>query len=201
MDDGMRTPRGNKSVAFDVPGSVLSSQPPVHGESSGEDRHNHRRRRRQRQAHYDDDHEEDDDDDDRGYGSTRASDGHTSGDNSDGHYGNSSGRNNERYYSRRRQDQRRHDDYDDYNHNGRPSSTRPHKKSSAVENDSDDTEDLPARFDNEGRRVPERDDAVMEKIQDMLAGKGSAGNFLRRLTGDFLGGGQSEDENGRRRRK
>lgn len=51
---------------------------------------------------------------------------------------------------------------------------------------SDSTEDLPPRFDEQGRKVAQEEggDPMMEKINDILAGKGTAGGIFRRLMGD-----------------
>lgn len=57
--------------------------------------------------------------------------------------------------------------------------------------ESDETEELPPRFDDDGRRKPERgEDPLADKLQDMLAGKVSAGGVFRKLAGDILSGGR-----------
>lgn len=70
--------------------------------------------------------------------------------------------------------------------------------------DSDATVDLPPRFDEQGNR--RREDPLADKINDILAGRGTAGGLFRRLTGDLLGGNGGVDEgngsgNGRSRRR
>jgi len=58
---------------------------------------------------------------------------------------------------------------------------------------SSETVELPPRFDQEGRKVPERgEDPLADKIEDLLSGKGLAGGIFKRLTGDFLGDGASK---------
>ena len=68
---------------------------------------------------------------------------------------------------------------------------------------SDETIELPARFDEHGRRKPERgEDPIADKIEDFLAGKGSAGKLFKNLTDGLLGGGgrDKDRDDGRRRR-
>lgn len=58
---------------------------------------------------------------------------------------------------------------------------------------SSETVELPPRFDQEGRKVPERgEDPLADKIEDLLSGKGLAGGIFKRLTGDFLGDGAAK---------
>ena len=65
---------------------------------------------------------------------------------------------------------------------------------------SDETIDLPTRFDPSGRKIPERgEDPISDKIEDFLSGKGSAGKLFKSLT-DGLLGGDGEKESRRRRR-
>lgn len=62
------------------------------------------------------------------------------------------------------------------------------------------TVDLPDRFDQHGRRKPEKgEDLLADKFEDLLRNE-AVGKFLGRLTGAF-GGGSDEDEVGGRRRK
>ena len=75
-----------------------------------------------------------------------------------------------------------HDKYDDA-----PSSDEEEKSS-------DGTVDLPARFDEHGNR--KSDDALSDKIHDMLAGRGVAGKFFQSLTGGLTGGGNGSDGGG-----
>ena len=66
---------------------------------------------------------------------------------------------------------------------------------------SDMTVDLPERFDQHGRRKPERgEDPWADKFEDFLNGKGVAGMFLEKLTGG-LGGGRDRDRDGGRKRR
>ena len=66
---------------------------------------------------------------------------------------------------------------------------------------SDETIELPARFDEHGRRKPEKgDDPIADKIEEFLAGKGSAGKLFKNLTDGLLGGGGAK-ESGRDRRR
>lgn len=63
---------------------------------------------------------------------------------------------------------------------------------------SDETIDLPPRFDGQGRKKAERgEDLVADKIEDFLAGKGSAGKIFRDLTEKVLGGGGGGGGKGR----
>lgn len=65
---------------------------------------------------------------------------------------------------------------------------------------SDTTIDMPERFDQYGRRKPERgEDPLADTIEDLLSGKGAAGKLLGKLTGVF--GGGNDDKDGRRGRK
>ncbi|MCJ1316437.1 hypothetical protein MMC15_001758 [Xylographa vitiligo] len=67
---------------------------------------------------------------------------------------------------------------------------------------SDETIELPARFDDKGRRKPERgDDPIADKIEEFLAGKGSAGKLFKNLTDGLLGGGGAKESNRDRRRR
>ena len=54
---------------------------------------------------------------------------------------------------------------------------------------SDTTVDLPPRFDQHGRRRPEKgDDPLADALEDMLSGKGPAGKLFNKFTGRaFLG--------------
>jgi hypothetical protein len=62
--------------------------------------------------------------------------------------------------------------------------------------DSDATVELPARFDEKGRKKPESgQDPLADKIEDILAGKGAAGKIF----GNFLDGLLGPD--GGRRKK
>lgn len=66
------------------------------------------------------------------------------------------------------------------------------------DHDSSDTEILPDRFDNEGKKLPERgEDPLADKLQDILRGRGAAGKFFSRFAGDLLGSGSSSGRGGR----
>lgn len=94
----------------------------------------------------------------------------------------------------------------------------PHaRQSSDMSAQSDSTEDLPPRFDEHGNRVrgAGRDgasnDPITGHIEALMSGRASAGDIIRRLAGDLLGGGgggggsagaESEGSgSGRRRRR
>lgn len=67
---------------------------------------------------------------------------------------------------------------------------------------SDSTIDLPERFDQYGRRIPERgEDPLADKIEDLFSGKGAAGMLLEKLTGAFGGGSDGDGDGGKRRRR
>lgn len=62
------------------------------------------------------------------------------------------------------------------------------RRTSGDNGSSDETEDLPPRFDKDGRKVAERsEDPLADKIQDMLSGKGIAGGLFKRFASDFMG--------------
>lgn len=66
---------------------------------------------------------------------------------------------------------------------------------------SDATIDMPERFDQYGRRKPERgEDPLADTIDDLFRGNGAVGKFLENLTG-ALGGGSGENGDGGRRRR
>lgn len=66
---------------------------------------------------------------------------------------------------------------------------------------SDETVDLPPRFDKDGRPKAQRgEDPIADKIEDFLAGKGSAGKLFKNLTDGLLGGGGGGGDDGKRRR-
>ena len=61
--------------------------------------------------------------------------------------------------------------------------------------------DLPARFDERGRRIPERgDDDFVENFKSLLDGRGSLGTVLQSF-GLGGGGDESDDDEDRRRRR
>ena len=87
--------------------------------------------------------------------------------------------------------------------NSKRSSRHSHKQREPSPAHSDETIDLPQRFDEHGRRKPERgEDPIADKIEEFLAGKGSAGKLFKNLTDGLLGGGSKERDrdDGRRRR-
>lgn len=68
--------------------------------------------------------------------------------------------------------------------------------------ESDATIDLPDRFDEHGRRIPEKgEDPIAEKIEELLSGKGTAGKYFKSLTGGLFGGDEGRSGGGRRRRR
>ena len=71
----------------------------------------------------------------------------------------------------------------------RDSERSSHSRRNSVDSaGSGETEVLPPRFDSDGRKMPERgEDPITDKIQDILAGKGTAGGIFKRLTSDFMG--------------
>lgn len=67
---------------------------------------------------------------------------------------------------------------------------------------SDATIDMPERFDQYGRRKPERgEDPLADTIDDLFLGNGAVGKFLNNLTGAFGGGNGEDGDGGRRRRR
>ena len=113
--------------------------------------------------------------------------------------------------NRHRRHRNARDDYDSYesessidhghrsNRQSRHHHDEPRSPSPAP---SDETIDLPARFDEKGRRKPEKgEDPIAEKIEEFLAGKGSAGKLFKNLTDGLLGGGAKEKEKDRDRRR
>lgn len=89
----------------------------------------------------------------------------------------------------RRQQHRRHGSHTDI---ARPPSPTP----------SDMTIDMPERFDQYGRRKPEKgEDPWADKFEDFLTGKGVAGALFERLAGGLGGGRDGDKDSGRRRRR
>ena len=77
---------------------------------------------------------------------------------------------------------------------------------------SDATIDLPDRFDEYGRKKPEKgDDPLADKLEDFFSGKGKGGKWLSKILGeddeednvgaDDVGGREYRDREKRRRRK
>jgi len=65
--------------------------------------------------------------------------------------------------------------------------------------DSDGTMDLPPRFDRDGNRKAESTgNDLADRIQDLLAGRGSAGKLFKGLAGGLLEGGGGGERDGRR---
>ena len=92
-------------------------------------------------------------------------------------------------------DDRRH-------HRSRGSRDRHEESRSPSPAHSDETIDLPERFDENGRRKPERsEDPIADKIEEFLSGKGSAGKLFKNLTDGLLGGGNADADKGSRRRR
>lgn len=175
----MRTPRG-KSVAFDIPKS---------GDTSPEQTRQHAQRDGSAEEEFDD----------------RTRDAH------DADLSSADG-------ERKRRRHRRHRSHDttESGDEERPTTgaegftagssadnqrnTSRSRRDSRDQSDSDSTVDLPPRFDEQGQRMPsEHEDPLAGRIQDILAGRGTAGSLFRRITGDLLGGGEERD-GGRRRR-
>ena len=88
-------------------------------------------------------------------------------------------------------------------HRSRRSYDRHEESRSPSPAHSDETIDLPERFDESGRKKPERgEDPIAEKIEEFLSGKGSAGKLFKNLTDGLLGGGNADvDKSSRRRRR
>ena len=117
----------------------------------------------------------------------------------------------------RRQREFNHDNYDSYDsessagkdrrHRGKRHRDHHHDSPSSSPAHSDETVDLPERFDHHGQRVSSADegkDPMMAKIEDLLNGKGAAGKLIKSLTDGFLGGGDGDkdrDRDIRRRRR
>lgn len=103
--------------------------------------------------------------------------------------------------SRRRKQRRRHPD-DPPSHRSHRSS-RDHasvydRPSSPA--GSDATVELPDRFDEEGRKKPERgEDVVADILEDFLSGKGLGGKYINRIFGGT--DDDAEGSSGRRRRR
>ena len=68
--------------------------------------------------------------------------------------------------------------------------------------DSDSTVDLPERFDERGRSLPQHDDDPMAHIEELLSGRGSVGRLLQTigLGGESDDGDGNRDKDRRRRR-
>jgi hypothetical protein len=66
--------------------------------------------------------------------------------------------------------------------------------------ESDVTTDLPPRFDRDGNRKPESTgNELADRIQDLLAGKGTAGKLFKGLLEGAAGGGSGDRERESRR--
>lgn len=116
---------------------------------------------------------------------------------------------------RSRRDRRGHDSDNDSSHDGHRSARhqsdrrqRPPRQDSRTPSPapSDETVDLPERFDEEGRPKPETDEnPLSDTIQEFLGGKGSVGKMFLTLTDGLIGsnggggGGGSRDDRRRRR--
>lgn len=88
-------------------------------------------------------------------------------------------------------------------HRSRRSHDRREEPRSPSPAHSDATIDLPERFDERGRKKPERgEDPIADKIEEFLSGKGSTGKLFKSLTDGLLGGGSADvDKSSRRRRR
>lgn len=77
----------------------------------------------------------------------------------------------------------RRDGYQDGKRGKRSPGTRRPRASSPASDASDETVDLPDRFDKQGRKRPTRDvDPLTSRIEGMLAGQGRFGKLLQRFT-------------------
>lgn len=71
-----------------------------------------------------------------------------------------------------------------------------------ADSDSDGTVDLPSRFDDSGNRKPESTgNELADRIQDLLAGRGSAGKLFKGIAGSLMEGGDGDDRRRSRRRR
>ena len=77
-------------------------------------------------------------------------------------------------------------------HHHRSSSDDQHRPSSP--GDSDSTVELPERFDERGRSLPQQDNDAMANIEELLSGRGSVGRLLQTIGL----GGESDDGDGDR---
>ena len=103
--------------------------------------------------------------------------------------------------------QRRRSSRDEYN-DGEPESSssskhgrRRHRRSKSGDSgESDETIDLPERFDQDGGKKAERGgDPLAGKIEDVLSGKGTAGRIFQKFAGGM--GGSASEEGGSKRRR
>lgn len=95
--------------------------------------------------------------------------------------------------SHRRSHHERDSDAGSNAHSKRKRRRRSRESSHEREGDSDATEDLPPRFDAQGRRLPERgEDPIADKVEDLLQS-----SFFQNVADNFLGAGGHS--NGRRR--
>ena len=70
------------------------------------------------------------------------------------------------------------------------------------DSDSEDTVDLPRRFDEHGNRKPESmGDELAERLQDLLTGRASAGSFFKSIAGSLRDEGEGEGRRSRSRRR
>lgn len=107
---------------------------------------------------------------------------------------------------RSRHDRRGYDSDTDSSYDGHRSSRhksdrrqRPARQDSRTPSPvpSDQTIDLPERFDEEGRPKPEtNENPLANTIQEMLGGKGSVGKMLLSLTDGLIGGGNGSGGSG-----
>lgn len=70
------------------------------------------------------------------------------------------------------------------------------------DSDSEDTVELPRRFDEHGNRKPEsKGDELAERLQDLLAGRASAGSFFKGIAGSLMEEGDREERRSSQRRR
>lgn len=68
--------------------------------------------------------------------------------------------------------------------------------------DSEDTVELPRRFDEHGNRKPDSmGDELAERLQDLLSGRASAGSFFKSIAGSLSQEGYREERRPSRRRR
>jgi hypothetical protein len=103
-------------------------------------------------------------------------------------------------HRRRRERERQRDREEDDDHDqDRDRDRRRHRSSRHDNGDrvpspagSDDTIDMPDRFDRHGRKKAEKgEDPIADKIEEFLTGDGGAGKLFKTLTDKYLGGDSS----------
>lgn len=72
----------------------------------------------------------------------------------------------------------------------------------ARDSDSDGTEELPPRFDENGNhRHESTGNELADRIQDLLAGRGPAGKLFKGIAGSLMEEGNRDGDGGRRSRR